>query len=294
MKWGFNWEAGPFEAWDALGIDESAARMKKEGKPIPPLVKKLLAAKGKSFYRRKAGQLSFFDLKTAKYKKVPEKPEIILPASLKERQKEVKANTGASLIDMGDGVACLEFHTYMNAIGQEIIEMIHESLKIVEKDFVGMVIGNHAERFSVGANLLMLVGEIAKSNWAGINAAIKAIQDAMMAMKYFEKPIVAAPHGMALGGGCEVCLSSHRIVRLRPTWGKWRSRGLPGAAPTKVSASRHSDGSPRPSLPAQSREHGQSRPAPKPDSPSCVPRPVETNGPLLTKRAVGPGMVQEG
>jgi 3-hydroxyacyl-CoA dehydrogenase len=82
----------------------------------------------------------------------------------------------------------------------------------VEKDFVGMVIGTHAERFSVGANLLMLVGEIAKSNWAGIDAAIKAIQDAMMAMKYFEKPIVAAPHGMALGGGCEVCLSSHRIV----------------------------------------------------------------------------------
>jgi len=124
----------------------------------------------------------------------------------------------------------------MNAIGQEIIEMIHESLKIVEKDFVGLVIGNHAERFSVGANLLMLVGEIVKSNWAGIEAAIKSIQDAMMAMKYFEKPIVAAPHGMALGGGCEVCLSSHRIVAALETYMGQVEIGvglLPGAAGNK-------------------------------------------------------------
>jgi len=108
-------------------------------------------------------------------------------------------------------VVCLEFHTFMNAIGQEIIEMIHESLKIVEKDFGGMVVGNHAQNFSVGANLLMIVGEIIKSNWAGIEAAVKALQEATMAMKYFEKPIVAAPHGMALGGGCEICLAGHRI-----------------------------------------------------------------------------------
>jgi len=236
MRWGFNWDAGPFEAWDALGVEESVARMKKEGKPLPLMVKKLLAAKGKSFYRKKAGSLSFFDPKTSKYKKVAEKPEIILLPSLKERKKEVKSNAGASLVDMGDGVACLEFHTFMNAIGQEIIEMIHESLKIVEKDFVGMVIGNHAERFSVGANLLMLVGEIAKSNWAGINGAIKAFQDAMMAMKYSEKPIVAAPHGMALGGGCEVCLSSHRIVAALESYMGQVEIGvglLPGAAGNK-------------------------------------------------------------
>jgi 3-hydroxyacyl-CoA dehydrogenase len=124
----------------------------------------------------------------------------------------------------------------MNAIGQEIIEMIHESLKIVEKEFVGMVIGNQAERFSVGANLLMLVGEIVKSNWAGVEAAIKSIQDAMMAMKYFEKPIVAAPHGLALGGGCEVCLSSHRIVAALETYMGQVEIGvglLPGAAGNK-------------------------------------------------------------
>jgi 3-hydroxyacyl-CoA dehydrogenase len=236
MKWGFNWEAGPFEAWDALGVEESVARLKKDGKSLPPLVESLLEKKKKSFYQKKDGQLAFFDPKTGEYKIVPENPAIILLPALKERKKLVKSNAGASLIDMGDGVACLEFHSYMNAIGQEIIEMIHESLKIVEKDFVGMVIGNHAERFSVGANLLMLVGEIVKSNWAGIDAAIKAIQDAMMAMKYFEKPIVAAPHGMALGGGCEVCLSSHRIVAALESYMGQVEIGvglLPGAAGNK-------------------------------------------------------------
>jgi len=217
MKWGFNWEGGPFEGWDAIGVAESVARMRKEGKTIPPLVERLLK-KHKTFYQKKDGKLYFFDLKTGRYKKAPENPRIILLPSLKERQKVVKSNAGASLIDMGDGVACLEFHTYMNAIGAEIIEMIYESLKIVEKDFVGLVIGNHAERFSVGANLLAVVGEILKSNWKGIEAAIKGMQDSMMAMKFFEKPIVAAPHGMTLGGGCEVCLSSHRIVAALETY----------------------------------------------------------------------------
>ncbi len=217
MKWGFNWEGGPFEGWDAIGVEESVARMRKEGKAIPPLVEKLLR-KHKTFYEKKDGKLYFFDLKTGRYKKAPENPRIISLPALKERQKVIKSNAGASLIDLGDGVACLEFHTYMNAIGAEIIEMIYESLKIVEKDFVGMVIGNQAERFSVGANLLAVVGEILKSNWKGLEAAIKTMQDAMMAMKFFEKPIVAAPHGLTLGGGCEVCLSSHRIVAALETY----------------------------------------------------------------------------
>ncbi len=236
MKWGFNWDAGSFEAWDALGVEESVARMRKEGKKIPALVETLLAKGKKSFYLKKDGERYFFDLNTGDYKKIPEKPEIILLPSLKERQKVVKSNAGATLLDLGDGVACLEFHTFMNALGQEIIEMIHESLKIVDKDFVGMVIGNHAERFSIGANLLVVVGEIVKSNWAGIDAGIKAFQDTMMAMKYSEKPIVAAPHGLTLGGGCEVCLSSHRVVAALETYMGQVEIGvglLPGAAGNK-------------------------------------------------------------
>ena len=137
VKWGFNYEAGPFESWDALGVEESVARMRKEGKAIPPLVEKLLAKKHKTFYQKKDGKVYFFDLKTGRYKKVAENPRIILLPTLKERAKVVKSNAGASLIDMGDGVACLEFHTFMNAIGQEIIEMIHESLKIVRERLCG-------------------------------------------------------------------------------------------------------------------------------------------------------------
>ncbi|HSR11690.1 MAG TPA: 3-hydroxyacyl-CoA dehydrogenase/enoyl-CoA hydratase family protein, partial [Thermodesulfobacteriota bacterium] len=236
MKWGFNWEAGPFESWDALGVEESTGRMKKDGKALPPVVQTLLDKGKKSFYVKKDGQVSYFDVKTGDYRKAPENPMIIRLATLKERGKVVSTNAGASLIDMGDGVACLEFHTYMNAIGTEIIEMLYKSLEIVEKDFVGMVIGNDAERFSVGANLLLVVGEILKGNWGAIEAGVKAMQDAMMAMKYFEKPIVAAPHNMALGGGCEFCLSAHRVVAALETYMGQVEIGvglLPGAAGNK-------------------------------------------------------------
>ena len=236
LKWGFNWELGPFETWDALGVKESVARMKKEGKTIPPLVEKLLAQGKESFYCRRNGQIFFFDLQLGDYKKVPENPRLILLPALKEQNKVVKTNPGASLIDLGDGVACLEFHTYMNAIGPEIIEMIHESLRLVAKDFLGLVIGNHAQNFSVGANLLLLAAEIMKGNWAGIEASVKALQDATMAMKYFEKPIVAAPHGMTLGGGCEICLASHRIRAALETYMGQVEIGvglLPGAGGNK-------------------------------------------------------------
>ncbi len=236
MKWGFNWELGPFEIWDAIGVEESVSRMKKEGRAIPPLVEKILATPHKSFYVKKDGRVSFFDLKTEAYQPIPENPRVILLPSLKERKKVVKANPGASLIDLGDGVAGLEFHTYMNAIGLEIIEMIHESLKIVEKDFLGMVIGNHSQNFSVGANLLLIVGEIIKANWAGIEKAVKALQDANLAMKYFEKPIVAAPHGMTLGGGLEICLAAHRIRAALETYMGQVEMGvglIPGAGGNK-------------------------------------------------------------
>lgn len=211
MKWGFNWEWGPFEIWDAIGVEESVGRMEKEGKALCPLVEKVLATPQKSFYVKKEGRLSFFDLKTESYQPLPENPWIIILSSLKERKKVIQSNLGASLVDLGDGVACLEFHTYMNTIGLEIIEMIHESLRIVERDFLGMVIGNHGPNFSVGANLLLIAGEIIRSNWTGIEKAVKSFQDATMSLKYFEKPVVAAPRGMTLGGGCEICLSAHRI-----------------------------------------------------------------------------------
>jgi 3-hydroxyacyl-CoA dehydrogenase len=208
MKWGYNWELGPFEQWDAIGLKSSVKRMEKEGESIPPLVEQLLKKGYSSFYEKKDGRISYFDVGAGQYQEIEEKPEIILLPSLKDRKKEVLSNPGASLIDLGDGVACLEFHSKMNTIGADTIQMIRDALKEVGEKFDGLVIGNQAENFSAGANLMLMLFEIQDENWDDIELSVKAFQDALMAIKYFEKPVVAAPFGLTLAGGCEICLSS--------------------------------------------------------------------------------------
>lgn len=211
MKWGFAWKMGPFETWDAIGVKKSTAKMKEAGYEIPAWVEEMLQAGRESFYRREAGVQYYYDLQSKDYKEVPIKPGIILLPSLKEREKKVTGNTGASLIDLGDGVACLEFHAKMNALGDDIINMIVKTGEIVEKDFDGLVIANHATNFSVGANLAMILFAAQEEEWADLGWAVKTLQDALMKLKYLEKPVVAAPAGMALGGGCEVCLAADRV-----------------------------------------------------------------------------------
>jgi 3-hydroxyacyl-CoA dehydrogenase len=211
MKSGFNWDLGPFETWDAIGVKKSAERMEKEGEFIPPLVEELLGKGLESFYRSEKGEKSFFDLRTSDYKKIEEKPDVILLPSLKERNMTIRSNPGASLIDMGDGVACVEFHSKMNAIGQDTGQMIVEALKEVENNFEGLVIGNHGANFSVGANLMMILFEIQDENWDVIEVLGQELQNVLMAIKYAPKPVVAAPAGMALGGGCEIPLACAKI-----------------------------------------------------------------------------------
>jgi 3-hydroxyacyl-CoA dehydrogenase len=218
MKWGYNWELGPFEIWDAIGLKSSVKKMEKEGETIPPLVEQILQKGYSSFYEKKDGQTFFFDLGAAQYQEVKEKPEIIFLSSLKERKKTVLTNPGASLIDLGDGVACLEFHSKMNAIGADTIQMMRDSLKEVEEKFDGMVIGNQGENFSAGANLMLILFEIQDENWDDIELSVKAFQDALMAVKYFEKPVVAAPSGMTLAGGCEICLASAKVRAAAETY----------------------------------------------------------------------------
>jgi len=207
MRWGFNWELGPFEIWDAIGLRSSVKRMEKEGEKIPLLVERLLSQGYSSFYEKRDGLSFFFDLGTGQYREIEEKLEIILLPSLKDRKKTVLSNPGASLIDLGDGVACLEFHSKMNTIGPDTIQMMQQTLKEVEEKFDGLVIGNQEENFSVGANLMLILFEIQDENWDEIEASVKAFQDILMAIKYFEKPVIAAPFGMTLAGGCEICLS---------------------------------------------------------------------------------------
>lgn len=211
MKWGFAWKMGPFETWDAVGVKKSTAKMKEAGYEISAWVEEMLQAGKQSFYRREAGVQYYYDLQSKDYKEVPIKPGIILLPSLKERKKEVAGNTGASLIDLGDGVACLEFHAKMNALGDDIISMIAKAGAIVEKNFDGLVIANHATNFSVGANLAMVLFAAQEEEWDDLDWAVKTLQDSLMKLKYLEKPVVAAPAGMALGGGCEVCLAADRV-----------------------------------------------------------------------------------
>ena len=211
MKWGFAWKMGPFETWDAIGVKKSTAKMREAGYELPGWVEEMLESGKESFYRREAGVLYYYDLQSKDYKEVPVKPGIILLPSLKEREKKVAGNTGASLIDLGDGVACLEFHAKMNALGDDIINMIVKTGEIVEREFDGLVIANHATNFSVGANLAMILFAAQEEEWDDLDWAVKTLQDALIKLKYLEKPVVAAPAGMALGGGCEVCLAADRV-----------------------------------------------------------------------------------
>ena len=211
MKWGFAWKMGPFEIWDAIGVGKSVAKMKEAGYQIPTWVQEMLDSGKESFYKRETGKLYFYDLPSKDYKEVSVKPEIILLPSLKDREKKVAGNKGASLIDIGDGVACLEFHAKMNAMGDDIISMIMKSADIVSKDFQGLVIANHADNFSAGANLPLVLFTAQEEEWDDLDWMIKHFQDSFMKLKYLDKPVVAAPAGMALGGGCEICMASDRV-----------------------------------------------------------------------------------
>lgn len=211
MKWGFARKLGPFEAWDALGVAKSVAKMKEAGYAIPGWVEEMLSAGKETFYKKESGKLYYYDMAAKDYQEVPVKPGIILLPSLKDQNKLVEKNTGASLIDLGDGVACLEFHTKMNAMGDDIVSMVMKSVDIVSEKFDGLVIANHGTNFSAGANLPLILFTAQEEEWDDLEWMIKVFQDSFMKLKYMDKPVVAAPAGMALGGGCEICLASDRV-----------------------------------------------------------------------------------
>jgi len=208
MKWGYNHQLGPFESWDAIGVKEVVDVMKKLGKKVPAKVEEMLAKGCVSFYKKDAdGTKYYYDFEKKDYVKLEENPKIIFLPSLKERNKVVKENAAATLVDIGDGVACLEFHTKMNAIDADMIQMISDSCDIVDKDFVGMVVANHDQRmFSAGANIFAVLIAIQQGQWDELEKMVAALQNANMKMKYLPKPVVTAPAGMALGGGCEIAM----------------------------------------------------------------------------------------
>jgi 3-hydroxyacyl-CoA dehydrogenase len=211
MRWGFAWEMGPFESVDAIGLPAFAEQIKKEGRRLPPIFEKALASGRKSFYETHEGETAVFDFPSAAMKRVEEPAGILILKNLKEAGREVARNAGASLIDLGDGVVCCEFHAKMNAIGADLIAMIHKGLKRLESDFEAMVIANQATNFSVGANLMLVLIGAQEQEWDELHMAVKQFQNVNLAIKYAAKPVVAAPQGMALGGGCEIGLHSAKI-----------------------------------------------------------------------------------
>ena len=211
MRWGFAWELGPFESVDAIGLPAFAAQIKKEGRALPPIFEKALASGRTSFYESHKGETSVFDFGSALMKKVEEPAGILILKKLKEAGREVERNAGASLIDLGDGVVCCEFHAKMNAIGADLIAMLHKGLKRLDTDFDAMVIANQATNFSVGANLMLVLIGAQEQEWDELHMAVKQFQNVNLAIKYAPKPVVAAPQGMALGGGCEISLHAAKI-----------------------------------------------------------------------------------
>ncbi len=216
MKWGFNWELGPFETWDAIGLVKSVGRMEAEGAAVPAWVKEWIAAGNDSFYRQANG--TTFYVSKGQYKTVDQPAEIISLRSLKERNKVVRSNSGASLIDVGDGVACLEFHSPNNAIGADILVMIRQSIEEVRKNYDALIIANEGRNFCVGANLMLLLMEAQDEQWDEVDHIIRMFQNTMMQLKHFEKPVVAAPHRMTLGGGVEVCLPADEVCAYAETY----------------------------------------------------------------------------
>lgn len=215
-KWGFMWELGPFETWDAMGVKRSIERLQGEGVEIPAWVDQMLTKGFESFYQRQNGrEVGYYDPQKKEYVPFPVDPNVISIGALKAQGKELHANDAASLIDMGDEVLLLEFHNpaTANALDEDVFKMLGTGLDELEKnEWKAMVIGNQGNHFSAGANIFMMAVGAQQGEFDMLDQAVRTMQGLMLRMRYSDKPIVAAPFGMTLAGGCEVILGASRIV----------------------------------------------------------------------------------
>ena len=216
MKWGFGWEQGPFEIWDAIGLERSLPKMTESNLEIPQWIKDMIENGHQSFYQEEEGDTFYYD--NGGYRTLEENPKILQLAKIKKQKGIIKKNNGASLIDIGDGVALLEFQSPNNAIGLDILQMINSAIDEVEQNYKGLVIGNQGKNFCVGANLFMMLMEAQDDNIFELDFIIRTFQEAMMKIKYSPKPVVVAPFGMTLGGGAEVCLPAAHIQASMETY----------------------------------------------------------------------------
>ncbi len=246
MKWGFGWEVGVFETWDAIGLRESVERMREESQPVPPNVEKMLADGAERFYKSEDGKQFQYDLIAGEYKEIEPRDGVIDLQTVKASNGVIRENAGASLIDLGDGVACLEFHTKMNSIGGDTVQMMNAAIDEVEKNFVGLVVGNQGGNFCAGANIMMLLLAAQEEEWDDINIMIAQFQKAVMRLRYSPKPVVVAPYGLTLGGGCEITMHGDKARAAAETYIGLVEVGvglIPGGAGTKEMTMRTMDAS---------------------------------------------------
>jgi len=214
MRWGYAFQLGPFEVWDALGFQETAHRMEEEGKALPENIQRMLAAGTEAFYRPadREGEprTEYFDLVGQRYKELEPRPGVLSLADIKRARGVVAGNTAASLVDLGDGVLCVEFHTKRNALAEDAFRIVHQGLEETERNFEAMVIANQGEQFSAGADLTWLLLAARNGDWDDIGDFVRAFQELNAAIRRAVKPVVAAPFGRTLDGACEMALHAAR------------------------------------------------------------------------------------
>lgn len=243
MSAGFGWELGPFELWDAIGLEQGLKAMESLGHKPAAWVNAMLSAGNKTFYKTESGKRLFYDIPSQQYKEIPGQQELIILDNLKAN-KTVWKNTGCSIVDIGDGVLNVEFHTKMNTIGGEVLEGINKAIEIGEKDFRGIVIGNEGANFSAGANLGLVFMMAVEQEFDEIDFAVRAFQNTNMHIKYAGIPVVVAPHGLSLGGGCEMSLHAARVQAAAETYTGLVELGvglIPGGGGSKEFALRASE-----------------------------------------------------
>lgn len=243
MKAGFGWENGPFEIWDAIGVEKGIELMKAEGYEPAAWVTEMLASGNKSFYTVKDGASYFYDRASKSQKKVPGQDAFIILNNIRE-SKKVWSNSGAVIHDLGDGILNLEFQSKMNTIGGDVLQGINKAIDLAEKEYSGLVIGNQGANFSVGANIGMIFMMAVEQEYDELNMAIKLFQDTMMRVRYSGIPVIVAPHGMTLGGGCEMSMHADKVVAAAETYIGLVEFGvgvIPGGGGSKEMALRASD-----------------------------------------------------
>ena len=243
LRAGFGWELGPFEAWDALGVKETVAAMQEAGFEPAAWVHAMLAAGAETFYKAENGRRLYWSVADEAYRPVPGTEGFIILDNYRS-QKPVWSNSGATLHDIGDGVLCLEFHTKMNAIGSEVLQGMQKAIETAEDGWRGLVIGNDAPNFSAGANLMMMLMLAMEQEFDELNMAIKVFQDTVARVRFSAVPVVVAPHGLTLGGGCEMTMHGDAAVVAAETYIGLVEVGaglIPGGGGTKEFALRAAD-----------------------------------------------------